>query len=219
MDFDLNKLGEIADPFELDIAPRPAPALPPTPRISRGRTALACTAIALLWTAWLGREGLAPRPALSPTFVLCAVGLPVSVIVLAFAGFRHRGRLGLGLRLPILALIALVAAVGFVLSAFATQSTTPEVFTVQSTLSCVLTTSALAALPLLAGLALFRRTLVGNATARMLLFGLGCALLGTLLIRLHCPQESIEHLLLAHGVALPLFGLVGALLGQRQMSL
>jgi hypothetical protein len=217
VDFDLNKLDAIADPFDLEPAPRPAPPLPATPRTPPWRGAVVVAAALLLLAGWISRSGLAERPTWTPTFILCAFGLPFCASLLAMVGFRHRGRFGLGLTLPKLVAIALLAAVGFVVSVVATPSIGADVFTLRSTLACAVTSSLLAALPLLAGFALFRRSLVGNAAVRTLLFGLGCALIGALLIRLHCAQESRAHLLVAHGAALPLFGCIGALLGRRQM--
>jgi hypothetical protein len=219
MDFDLDKLGEIADPFDLEVPPRPAPVLAAIPRTSHWRSAVVLAAVALLLAAWVSRTGVASRPALTPVVAFCAFGLPVCASVLAFAGFRHRGRLGIGLQMSQLVTIAVIATLGFIVSVVMTPSSGGDVFTLKSMLGCAVMSTALAALPLVGGFVAFRRTLVGNAAVRMLLFGLGCALIGALLIRVHCTQESVAHLLLGHGVALPAFGLLGALVGRRQMSL
>jgi hypothetical protein len=217
VDFDLEKLNEIPDPYESVAASCPPPKLAaggPThgrlERRRRGLVLLVCGALG----AWIVRVGVAPRPLMPAWFVALALVLPTVVAVLAYLGATRPGRLGLGWPVRSLAAALAAAIVLFAVSALAAPAPALRLFTLQSTLACALTATVLGALPFAAGFFVFRRTLAGSAWLRMTLFGVGCGLVGAVLVRLHCPNDSIPHVLVGHGAALLAYGLLGARVGR-----
>jgi len=220
VNFDLQKLNEIPDPYETAVESRPAPTLPsggPTrgrlERRRRGAVLLVCVALG----AWIVRVGVAPRPAMPAWFVALAFVLPTAIAVLGYVGATLPGRLGLGW--PVRSLAAALAGVVvlFALSALGAPEPALRAFTLRSTLACAVTATMLGALPFTAGFFVFRRTLAGSAWLRMALFGVTCGLVGAVLVRLHCPNDSIPHVWVGHGAALLAYGLLGAKVGRGRM--
>jgi hypothetical protein len=220
VDFDLDKLQEIPDPYEAEAAApsRPPPALSspsPSRQAQARRRHVLLAVVLLLEAAWIARAGLAPRAGSTPAFALGAFGLPAAGAVLAWLAATRPGRLGLGLSPKRLVLALALTIALFAASALFTTDAALQPFTLSSTLACAATSVMLAGLPFAAGFYVFRRALPGSAWLRMAIVGVACGALGALLVRLHCPRESIPHIVLGHGAALILFGALGVATGQR----
>lgn len=221
-DFDLDRLKEIPDPYEAIASSQPRP-LPKLPSRGLGRGSLrrrrrtVLLAVLGVQVAWLLLAGVAARVELPAWFAIEAFVLPVAGAVLAWYAATLPGRLGLGL--PVRQLSAALAAtfVLFGLSVpFAPGSSTDE-FTLRSTVLCAVTSTLLAGLPFAAGFVLFRRGFAGNAGLRMALFGGACGSIAAALVRVHCPKDSVAHILIGHGVAILLFSLLGAKVGRESV--
>ncbi len=220
MDFDLDMLKEVPDPYDAGASSRPPPKLPP-PSAGRGslgrRRRAVLLAVLAVEVGWLLRAGMAPRLEMPAWFVTEAFVLPVAGAVLAWYAATLPGRLGLGLSVRRLHAALAIAVALFGLSAlFAPQSSMREL-TLRSSLACATASILFAGLPFAAGFFVFRRALAGSAWLRMGIFGIACGSIGAALVRLRCPNDSIPHILLGHGAAILLFGLLGGKVGRGIM--
>lgn len=218
MDFHLDQLTLIPDPYEAVAGSRPPPDLGSkvaSRDTVRRRRRVLLVAVLAVDVAWTLRLGVGPRPELPAWFVIEAFGLPAAGAVLAwYAAMSLPGRLGLGLsRRRLVAAIA-ITVVGFGLSALLAPESARRAFTLRGSVGCLVSSLQLAALPFAAGLWAFRRTLTGCAWARMASFGIACGSLAGVLMRVHCPNEATAHVLLGHGAGIVLFGLLGAAVGR-----
>ena len=218
MDFDLDKLRDIPDPYDASVA-TPAPATDPPgasglPRSSvRARRGL-LIGLSLLVAALLVLPlGIAPRTDGAAFFVL-ALAVPALGGFLALSAAWSAGPHGLGLRTGQLALSAVVASALFLASTQAEHFGATHPRSMHGTLPCGALSMVLAAVPLLAGFLAFRRGLGGNVALRMLCFGVGSGVLGAVLLRVHCPNDGAAHVLLGHGAAIAFCALAGALVGR-----
>jgi hypothetical protein len=218
VDFDLDKLRDIPDPYDASVAtPAPVVVPPATSGLSRSsvraRRGLIIGLSLCVVTLTALRMGIAPRSEGAAFFAL-ALALPALGGLLALFAAWSPGPRGLGLRTGQLALSAAVASALFVASTQAEYLGAAHPRTMHGTLGCGAVSVVLAAIPLFAGFLAFRRGLGGNVALRMLCFGVGSGVLGAVLLRVHCVNDGAAHVLLGHGAAIVFGAVAGALVGR-----
>lgn len=213
----LPDFADIPDPF-VDTGPVLAPKLPPPrPRAAsptRGRTR-AVRAIALA-SALLYEVVLAARlhthvGGRPPGTLTVGLAAPLAAGALVLAIGARRGSLGLG---PPAARVALATLAGPALFVAASLLMLPaggdDNLYWQHALGCIVTGAALAAGPVgLLALA-WRHAFPLAASWRTAALGVACGALATTTLSLVCPVTSAWHVVVGHGAAMALGGLVGA---------
>jgi hypothetical protein len=222
VDFDLDKLHDIPDPYAAS-APAPSAPVPqgPSPTrssVSRRRAVLVGVSLCFATLAAL-RMGVAPRQAPGAAFFVVALGLPAIGGLAALAAGWAAGAKGLGLRTAQLASALGVAVALFALSTLAEHLGAVHEGGMKGTGACAAISALLAAVPLAAGFVAFRRSLAGNVALRMACFGVGSGVLGAVLLRVHCPNDAAAHVALGHGAAVLLGALAGAIAGRATARL
>jgi hypothetical protein len=222
VDFDLDKLHDIPDPYAAS-APAPSAPVPqgPSPTrssVTRRRAMLVGLALSVVTLVALGM-GAAHRPAQHAAFYVFALGLPILGGLCALAAGWASGTKGLGLRPAQLASALGVAVALFALSTLAEHLGAVHEGGMKGTGACAAISALLAAVPLAAGFVAFRRSLAGNVALRMACFGVGSGVLGAVLLRVHCPNDAAAHVALGHGAAVLLGALAGAIAGRATARL
>ena len=218
MDFDLDKLRDIPDPYDASVA-TPAPVVVPPAASGLSRSSVRARRVLIIGlslcvaTLIALRMGIAPRSEGAAFFAL-ALALPALGGFVALFAAWSTGPHGLGLRTWQLAVSAAVASALFVTSTQAELLGAAHPRSMHGTLPCGALSMVLAAVPLLAGFLAFHRGLGGNVALRMLCFGVGSGALGAVLLRVHCPNDGAAHVLLGHGAAIVFGAVAGALVGR-----
>ncbi len=211
---------EIPDPYE-DVSLSRVPPTISSATVNRTtverRRRAAITIALLLETAWIAGEGFAARSELGASFVVAGFGFPLLGAGVAWLVFSRPGRLGLGLSHRRVAAGIATAIVLFGVSALFAPPSAMRMFTVSSTFTCATTAVLLGAVLFTAGVFAYRGMIAGSAWLRMAAFGVACGSLAAFILRLHCPGDSILHVLLGHGAAMLVFGLLGATAARRTM--
>jgi hypothetical protein len=180
--------GELDAPVPV-IDPARFPASPPRQHVLRRRlAALALSALCELGLlALLGtRADLAGVPW---SYLLLSAGLPLLAAVLALA---------LGERRAILA-VALLLAMYFAGQLGAGAIDWPQRFAAWRWLKCSGLSALLASAPLVITVLAFRHAFATQSRRRSALLGGVCAALAASTLRLHCPNDLLLHVLIAHG--------------------
>jgi hypothetical protein len=213
----LERLGDIPDPAA-GVTPPVIPASTPPAaasltRADRQRRALAALAFTALWVAGASvTVGL--RPDVGSPHVLAAAitWLAAGALMLGLV-LRPRTRgLPAGIRVVQHALWA-VPAVYVVVAAIIAEPTAPS-FSWDCAGKCLAMSAAIALGALLAAAAVLRRTFLAAAGWRGAVVGALAGLAGSIGVHVHCPMETFDHLLAAHGAPIFLFALAGAVLGR-----
>jgi hypothetical protein len=225
-DFDWQQLGEIPDPFAAAAA-RPAPrepsaairaAMGPSPARGRVRSLrVAALAIAVVYeVAAVAAYRLRPDMASLPAWQL-ALGLlvPAAVALCAFGAAVRDGDRGLGESPVRLRALTLGAPALF---AFATWMALPhrgDPAFWSHALDCMLTTAVLGAVPVVFAAWVMRRSFAAAAGWRAAAMGVACGALAATAISLVCASEDAGHVVVAHGAAMLVLGLLGGVAGSR----
>jgi hypothetical protein len=225
-DFDLRQLGEIPDPFAAATG-RPAPAAPsPEVRAAMGasrargyvrsqRAAALLIAVAyevVAVVAYKMRPGVASLPAwqLALGFLIPAAGALVALGAAVRGGVRGLGESAARLRMLTLGVPALFALATWIALPHAGD---PAFW--PHALDCMMTTAILGAVPVLLAAWVMRRSFVTAAGWRTALMGVACGALATTAISLVCANEDAGHVLVGHGAAILVLGVLGAIAGSR----
>jgi hypothetical protein len=214
----------IPDPLADGAAP--LPALPPIRARRRSRTRAElrrARGIALLVSAgWLFGQllvlGTRGDLAQVPAGYLVAFGVaPVVAGALCVLSAGSAGRLGVGARASLLAGLALLPPLAFVLGAMVGSPpyAGAGVGNFRDGAFCFHLAVAWTVLPLLlAGFAL-RGTFVGRSGLRSATLGTAAGLVAAAVITLHCPLSDPFHVGLGHGAAIVASALIGAFVLSR----
>jgi hypothetical protein len=223
--FDLDRLGDIPDPFAgADVAPVRAGApkgMPPSPsraelRSNRVAALVAAVVYEGLWLTLFEHRadlGVASRVSLA-----LGVGIPLGAGALAMAGGIRGGGLGLGESARRLAALVGVSVALFVVgtTVFAPADTEAGRFW-GHTLQCMAITSALAAVPLALGVWAFRRSFVVSSRWRGACIGTAAGALAAATMSLLCSTDGVGHVLLGHGIMMVVGAAAGAVFGAKVM--
>ncbi len=214
----------IPDPLS-DVAP-PLPPLPPVRALRPSRTRAEVSrarALALLVSfGWLLGQllvlGVRGDLAHVPVSYLVAFGpLPVVAGALCLLAASSAGRLGVGARTGMLAVLALLSPLAFVLGASLAPMPYPEaaVGSIKDGVVCFNIAVAWTLLPLLlAGFAL-RGMFVGRSAWRSAALGTGAGLFAAATCTVHCHLSGPFHVGFGHGGAIVASALVGAFVLSR----
>jgi hypothetical protein len=172
--------------------------------------------LAVAWLAaelgWFGVRGDLEHVSLA--YLVTLVVAPLAAAVLCLAVALSSGRLGVGARVGLIALVALVPpfaflAVVFLVSPGVTSGSPGDSPAAIST--CFSLTLSFALLPLVAAGVALRRTFVGLARWRSALVGSAAGLAAAALVNLHCDSVGITHVAIGHLGAAVAIVLLGAL--------
>lgn len=222
---DLSFLKEIPDPVA---GAPPAPAAPP-PRLAAGtspvrrstrRSRYLALGVSALWlVAHLSVYGLrGDLQRLPPLYLALQVGMPALLGALSLGLALAPGRLGLGVRVKVVAGLAVLGPLTFWLLAAGVPAPYAEGQLANfwlSSLICLDITLAWASAPLLLAALALRRAFPSAALWRSALVGAAVGLLCGAAINLHCSSVNQGHLLAGHGAPIALATLLGGLLVSR----
>jgi hypothetical protein len=209
-DFDLRAFDDIPDPTASSgAAPLPPPKeLPASPSRGALRLRRALAAVFALGAAAVFALALGPRSDLREASHGGLVPTIAVVLLAALAGWFaavHRPSSGAARWAPwLLAPFALFAIAGVVHSG----TGTPESM-LRATIACLVGSMAIAVLPLAALLYAYRHAFATSARKRSLAIGIACGAIAAAAMELHCSVDSAAHMIVGHGSALLLAGLLG----------
>jgi hypothetical protein len=225
-DFDLQRLGEIPDPFagaSARLAPRPPPAevraaMGPSPARGRVRSLRAgAFVIAVAYEiAALAVYKVRPDVASLPAWQL-ALGflIPAAGALFALGAAVRGGDRGLGESPVRLRALTLAAPTLFVLATWIALPHRGDAAFWAHALDCMVTTAVLGAVPVLFAAWVMRRSFAAAAGWRAAAMGIACGALAATAISLVCANEDAGHVLVGHGTAMLVLGLLGAIAGSR----
>jgi len=207
-----------------DESPAPAPAPPielwsrvqgepdTLGRVQRKR-ALALV-VSLSWAAaQLAALGLRPDfSRLSAVYVLATLVAPFALGVAALSVALARGRLGLGARPSLVALLAIGGSLFVIGVALALPAPSAAASGLRSMFSCANLALAWAALPLVLAALALRGSFASSSVWRSALLGSAIGLGAAVAAQLRCPLADSLHVAVAHGGAVVVVALVSALL-------
>lgn len=208
-DFDLRAFDDVPDPTTGGALPPPPPAeLPASPTRGGLRMRRAFAALFALGAAAAFALALGPRDDLSEASHGGLVPTIAVVLLAALAGwfaalYRPSGgapRWAAWLLAPF--------AVFAVAGALHTGSGVPESM-LRATIACLLGSMAVAAIPLAALVYAYRHAFATSARKRSLALGVVAGAIAAAAMELHCSVESAPHMIVGHGSALLLAGLLG----------
>jgi hypothetical protein len=222
-DFDLNRLGEIGDPFAGDAgAPiRPADrarfplrASSPT-RSGVQKVRVAALVAALLYEgAWL--VFVERRPDLgtaSPGALAAGIAIPLCAAALALAAAARKGPIGLGAPAARVAALAVAAPLLFAVATAVTAPTEAgDPLFWRHAVGCMTVTAVLALGPMALALWAFRHAFAVAAGWRTAAMGVAVGALSASTMSLACPHTYAAHVIVGHGVVMIVTAVVGGLL-------
>ncbi len=222
LDDELAKFRDVPDPLSGVTAEPPVNVRLPARRPTRSELSRVRRVALGVGVAWLGAEllvaGVRSDAAQVPLGYWVALGaLPLVAGVICVVAALSGGRLGLGLRVTLLASLALVApalyaACGYVLSP---PHPSAELGNFEHGVLCMNIALAWTLLPLIAAGLGLRRAFAGNAVVRSAVLGAGAGLIVSVTSTLRCPLAGAWHVALSHGGAVVLTALLGAVLLSR----
>lgn len=221
---DLSFLKEIPDPVAAPPASAPTPprlgSAPSPVRSSTRQSRFLALGVSALWLiAHLSVYGLrGDLQRLPPLYLALQVGLPGLLGALSLWVALAPGRLGLGLRVTVVATLAVLGPLTFWLLAAgvpAPYAEGPLANFWLSSLLCLDITLAWAAAPLLLAALVLRRAFPSAALWRSALVGAAVGLLCGAAINLHCAIVNQAHMFAGHGVPIVLATSLGGLVVSR----
>jgi hypothetical protein len=205
---------DIPDPLAEDCVESATPPLANPPAFAKTRTRAQVKFV----------QRIAPAAAIFSAVGLAAMmGLrsPTSASSLAYGVLAPLAFSALILRLAPSSLSGRVRF-GFVLfsgllvfSLTAIQTRGPGDGSARSMMACVMAGTMMSIAPLLIAFAATRHSFVTQVALRTASLGLSAGLIGAAAVRLHCPNDALVHLLLAHGTPIVLLTAIVAAFGSR----
>jgi hypothetical protein len=222
-DFDLNRLGDIADPFAQDAtAPvRPAdrsrfPLGAPSPtraRVWRARAIALAAAVAYEVAVLVLHRHRPDLGSASAWSLVLGITIPLCASALALSAAIRRGPRGLGLPAAYVAAVAVAAPLFFVAATvLAAPPDGGDPLFWRHAAGCMAVTAILALGPMALGLWAFRHAFAASAGWRTAALGVAAGALSASTMSLACPITAAGHVLLGHGVVMLVTALVGGLL-------
>jgi hypothetical protein len=212
--------GNVPDPLAAAAPARPLrlPDLGPSPERTQVRSRRVAALIGSL--GWLGmhlavfgiRDDLGRLPL---SYAVAQILLPFAVAVTALVVAMGSGKLGLGMRLGLVAWLAVLGPAAFAVIAAGAPvpSDLPApVATLTGILVCFDLTVAWAAVPLLLAGVTLRGAFAAATRWRSALVGAGVGLFAGATMNLHCPNVAPHHMLAGHGLPVIIATVAGALL-------
>jgi len=206
---ELPDFADIPDPFgdatpavnAIDVTRAPSRTRDQVRRV-RWMMALAAIAYEGMLVAMMGvRPDL---PAVSGGALVLAVALPLAAAGLAISLAARGRRPGNEMLVFLLAPVALFAG-----SAAAHAGGVLQGTWMTATAMCVVGSAMLAAGPLALAAYAYRHAFAAGAVSRTVALGVGCGALAAAAIELRCSTPGAAHVLIGHGAALLLGGIVG----------
>ncbi|HSY23655.1 MAG TPA: NrsF family protein [Polyangiaceae bacterium] len=225
-DFDWQRLGEIPDPFATASA-RPAPdgpsaevraAMGPSPARGRVRSLRVVAFVVAIAYEAAAIAIYKPRPdmaSLPPWQLALGFLVPAAGALLAFGAAVRDGERGLGESPVRLRALTLGAPTFFVLATWIALPHLRDPGFWTHAFVCMLTTAVLGSVPVLFAAWVLRRSFVAAAGWRAAAMGVACGALAATAISLVCASEDAGHILVGHGTAMLVLGLLGAIAGGR----
>jgi hypothetical protein len=215
---DLDRLSRIPDPFADEVKSEPPGfdpgKLEPSPTraaVQRHRATAAVIAI-LVPLAWIGIDGLRDDFRRLPAWMhAVGIGAPFLLAIAAAVVALRPGRRGLGATARSIATISVGVAAAF---AALTVLTPDQTHHTTRTINCLLFTSVISAVPIVALAAGFRRAFAAASTWRTVALGVACGAFAAAAMRTVCPNDDPLHVLVAHGAGIALGALLGASLSR-----
>lgn len=213
---DPERLLDIPDPFA-DSAKTAAPLAPPDVAAwpsspTRTRTwairgaavvaAAACEAL-LVWKMGL-RGGLGEGASLVGVGVVLPALAGVAVVAAVQGPVSRQGRVALAMSLALLV---------FVLTALLTQGAGDDSLAGMG--RCIMGTSMMVVGPALLAVLAMRHAFVSGASLRTAALGVGTGLLGAAATRLYCPNDAFAHVFVSHGLPIVLAAIMAVTIGTR----
>jgi hypothetical protein len=215
---DLDQLSRIPDPFADEAKSEPPAFDPkklepsPTRATVQGHRVTAGVIAALVPLAWLGIHGLRRDFCDLPMWLH---GLGIAAPALLAAGVMlvalRPGQRGLGMKTQTIATMTLLAAGLFVAL---TVLTPDHAHRDTSTINCLLFTSIISSLPVVALIVGFRRSFAAASMWRTVALGVSCGAFAAAAMRSVCPNDNPWHVLAGHGAGILLGALIGASLSR-----
>jgi hypothetical protein len=189
---------------------------PPPTRRELGKQRRLAIAFSVTWLtvqflAFGIRGDLAQLPV---GYLLGLIAAPFSAGIVAVVAACHGGRFGLGVRPLLVFVLALVCPLLFLVAGMFMPEPYPggEMGNLEFGAYCLDSTVVWALLPIVSAGIVLRGAFASGAVWRSALLGGGCGLVAAALFTLHCPVVGKMHIVFAHGGAVILSALVGALL-------
>lgn len=197
-----------------DLASRPPPAPFPALGAVAAMVAAVAAGVALFWLAFGLRPDMAEAAPLPMTWVKSA--LPLALALLAMPLAIASARPGARLRLWPLALLAAVGLALFLQRLWTVPQgqLLPELVG-QTAAACLLSVTALSAIPVTLGLLLLRRGAPTRPALTGACLGIATAAAVTSGYALHCTEDSPLFFVLWYGLAIAITGGLAALAGRR----
>jgi hypothetical protein len=146
-------------------------------------------------------------------YIAAQILVPFVVSAASLSIALGRGRLGLGWKIGLVSVVAVLGPVSFcVIAAGAPvpRALEPAASSLVGTVLCFDITVAWAAVPLFAAAIVLRGAFAGGALWRSALLGAAIGLFVGATMNLHCPNVAPVHVLFGHGLAVVLATLLGA---------
>jgi len=209
-------LSVVDAPLQARVGPRASAGLP------RGAVRKARWVGALVSLAWLaGQLGIIgirfDMPKVPLGYTLGFAVAPALGSLVCFVVALTPGRLGLGLRVGVLSLLALLGPVAFAVASYAFSPPYPDapLGTFANGVFCFNIAVAFTVVPLVvAGFAL-KSAFAASPVYKSALIGAGAGLLVSTTSMLRCPLSGAWHMALSHGGAVIVSALIGGLLLSR----
>lgn len=220
--FSIDDFASIPDPAS-GIGMRPTPPPPPIPpgapsptRAERRRRNLVAVGFAIAWVVFLvWRLGL--RGNIGDAGLLASLSLWTVVGAGGLALALRPNARGLPPSLRAVQLILLALAALYVVGVLVRDATAPSVpIRWLNIAGCLSWANLLAVGPLVVAALILRRSFLSFPAWRGAVVGAACGFGGAIGIHAHCAVETASHVLVAHGSAIVIAAVLGAILGARQ---
>ena len=217
----LPNMNDVVDPYADEIAANTMPALlpphvsgPSRPQLFRKRILLLGLAVTvdIAMVALMGVR--ADLFAVSPQTLTPALLLPITAAVVATNIATKTGPSRVGWAESSLVISLTVPLALFVASAFVPIGTHSSASFFDAAAMCVAGTAMLLFFPLATAIIAYRHSFVTSATWRTAALGVASGAIATAVIELKCSVSGVMHVLIAHGSALLIGGVMGYLLSR-----
>jgi hypothetical protein len=220
-DFDIERLAEIPDPFAGDagtpvLRPDGSPSVVSATRSRVKTLRMVAAAAAIAYeVGWLAIAGLRPDLHSVPASAVAAgIVVPLAAVALAWAAVTRRGMTVFPNVWPAAWVAAPPLVFGLLTLLLFPMAAEGTPFW-GGALQCMTKTMILTVGPLAFVAWAYRRAFVAASQWRSAALGVACGGLSAATICLACPNQTALHILVGHGTAMIVGGIVGGLLGLR----
>ena len=220
-DLDLQRLGQIPDPFgDAPVSPSPGKAPPrgpsPTRADARRSRAIAAAAVVLYEVGFVvAVERRGDLGSLPVWTIGLGLAIPLAAGALALGAVRGRGRRGLGVSASWLVLLSTLPPVLFAVATLVANPPDTEGRFWELAVRCMGLTALLTAVPLALGAFVFRHAFAAASVWRSAALGVTCGAVAAATMSIACWHSGALHVVVGHGTMMIVGGAIGALLGRR----